>query len=289
VKASEAEKNFLAKKEASVAAASASVGSTGAEGVGDSRLYLGNLHVNITEEDLKVVLSQFGTVESVHIHRDEVGTSRGYAFVRFARVEDAQSAFSKLAGLELAGKAIKVGFVNDSGSSGVASTGQYSSGNWKLDDDEGSGLQMNAQSRAMLMAKLGQAAGIQVPVNPMVMALTSPGTAHIPQVVDPMRAPPVGGLPSVYIVIRNMFILAEEKGDSWDMDIREDVTEECEKFGKVEECHVDTKRTGGFVYVKFAAVDAASKAANSLNGRWFAGRMITTSFIDSSQYSAAVV
>ena len=86
-----------------------------------------------------------------------------------------------------------------------------------------------------------------------------------------------------------MFILAEEKGDSWDMDIREDVTEECEKFGKVEECHVDTKRTGGFVYVKFAAVDAASKAANSLNGRWFAGRMITTSFIDSSQYSAAVV
>ena len=46
----------------------------------------------------------------MHIHRDrdEAGASKGYAFIRFQRVEDAQAAHAKLGGLELARKAIKV-------------------------------------------------------------------------------------------------------------------------------------------------------------------------------------
>jgi hypothetical protein len=36
-------------------------------------------------------------------------------------------------------------------------------GNWRLDDDEGAGLHMNASGRVALMAKLGQAAGLAVP------------------------------------------------------------------------------------------------------------------------------
>ena len=239
---------------------------------------------------MRVVLSQYGAVDNINIHRDEVGTSKGYAFVKFARAEDAQSAFGKLGGLELAGKAMKVGFVNDSGggSSGNASDNQNASGNWKLDDDEGTGMQMNAQSRVMLMAKLGQAAGLQVPMNPLVMPLAMPNPNAAVAAKDPAgtKAPPVSGSPSTCFIIRNMFILAEEKGDSWDMDIKEDVIEECEKFGKVAQCHVETRKPGGLVYVKFYSLDAAVKAANSLNGRWFAGRMITASFIDTDQFSS---
>ena len=128
VKASEAEKNFLAKQETVASAAAPQVVTDGGGNAANAnRLYIGNLHVNITEDDLKTVLSPFGEVEQVQIHRDEVGTSKGYAFVRFANSADAQVAMNKLSGLELAGKAIKVGFVteNTGNASSTAASGIY--------------------------------------------------------------------------------------------------------------------------------------------------------------------
>ena len=129
VKASEAEKNFLAKQEtvASAPAPHASADGSLVSAANANRLYIGNLHVNITEDDLKTVLSPFGEVEQVQIHRDEVGTSKGYAFVRFANSADAQVAMNKLSGLELAGRAIKVGFVteNTGTASSTAASGGY--------------------------------------------------------------------------------------------------------------------------------------------------------------------
>lgn len=284
VKASEAEKNIVQKKEPVIQSTVAS-GRTKREDNIDSRIYIGNLHVNVTEDDLEPVLSQFGHLESLHIQRDEVGTSKGYAFGKFSRGEDALTAISKLAGLELAGKAIKVGSVNDSGSNAAYSM----SSNWKLDDDEGTGMQMNAQSRVMLMAKLGQAAGIQMPnLPPAAAALMKPtiqqqssGTTISKETT---KAPPIIGDISPCFVIKNMFTLEEETEPNWDQEIKEDVMEECRKFGAIIHCYVDTKTTGGFVYIKFASVQSAVEAANNLNGRWFAGKMITCRFIHPGEY-----
>lgn len=289
VKASEAEKNFLAKKDpATVAPTHASVGQGGNSSIygpgganavgGDSRVYIGNLHVNITEDDLCTVLQQVGPVDGgtagVHIQRDEVGTSKGYAFARFLRVEDAQKAQTTLAGLELAGRPIKVGFVTDGGNNNQGMQ-QAGSSNWKLDDDEGSGMQMNSQSRSMLMAKLGKAAGIEMPATQIphnVMVKDTP-------TVNASQAPPISGKASNCFVMKNMFVLEEETEQDWEDCIKEDVTVECQKFGAVEHCHVEKSRPGGLVYLKFISAQAASEAARSLNGRWFAGKMITVEYI----------
>lgn len=48
---------------------------------------MGNLHVHITEEDLQQVFAPFGDIDNVSVVRDEMGGSKGYAFVKFARVE----------------------------------------------------------------------------------------------------------------------------------------------------------------------------------------------------------
>ena len=48
-----------------------------------NRLYVGSLHFNLTESDIKQVFEPFGELEFVDLHRDPMtGRSKGYAFVQ---------------------------------------------------------------------------------------------------------------------------------------------------------------------------------------------------------------
>jgi RNA-binding protein 39 len=48
------------------------------------RLYVGSLHFNLTESDIKQVFEPFGELEFVDLHRDPMtGRSKGYAFVQW--------------------------------------------------------------------------------------------------------------------------------------------------------------------------------------------------------------
>jgi RNA-binding protein 39 len=135
------------------------------------------------------------------------------------------------------------------------------------------------------MAKLGQAAGIQVPQMQVVAPLlNSFGQIIQPAVLAP-AIPAVGGAPSTCLLICNMFDAATETEPEWDLDIREDVMEECAKHGAVEHCHIEKNKPGGMVFVKLRSVDAAAKTAAVLNGRFFAGRMITVTYLDPAMYA----
>jgi len=70
----EAEKNRQAKNPEAINA------STGAP---FHRLYVGNIHFSITEDDLKNVFEPFGELEFVQLQKDEGGRSRGYGFVQY--------------------------------------------------------------------------------------------------------------------------------------------------------------------------------------------------------------
>ena len=49
-----------------------------------SRLYVGSLHFNLTESDIRQVFEPFGELEFVDLHRDPMtGRSKGYAFVQY--------------------------------------------------------------------------------------------------------------------------------------------------------------------------------------------------------------
>jgi RNA-binding protein 39 len=67
------------------------------------------------------------------------------------------------------------------------------------------------------------------------------------------------------------------------LDIKDDVQDECSKFGAVNHIFVD-KNTAGFVYLHFDSVAAATAAQRALHGRWFAGKMITATFMTAQQY-----
>ena len=72
-------------------------------------LYVGNLALNVSENDLQQAFEAFGEVESVKIIKDRYsGESRGFGFVEMPSGAEAQSAMNSLNGTELKGLAIKV-------------------------------------------------------------------------------------------------------------------------------------------------------------------------------------
>ena len=74
-----------------------------------TKLYVGNLSFNTTENELQELFAQAGTVQEVTLMQDKfTGKSRGFAFVTMGSDEDAQNAISKLNGQTVEGRALTV-------------------------------------------------------------------------------------------------------------------------------------------------------------------------------------
>ena len=74
-----------------------------------TKLYVGNLSFNTTENELQELFSQAGTVQEVTLMQDKfTGKSRGFAFVTMGSEEDAQNAISKLNGQTVEGRPLTV-------------------------------------------------------------------------------------------------------------------------------------------------------------------------------------
>ncbi|KAL6901823.1 hypothetical protein ACP4OV_004699 [Aristida adscensionis] len=295
VKPSEAEKNLVQSTASSNAAASG----------GARKLYVGNLHANINEEQLRQVFEPFGQVELVQLPLDPLtGLCKGFGFVQFARLEDAKAAQSLNGQLDIAGRVIKVSAVTDQ--AGVQTSGGTTG---DLDDDEGGGLALNASSRALLMQKLDRS-GITTSLTggmstsglstsmavPAVSVLGAPPTAapllrptvpslgSIPGTVLPVTTQSIETAPpSECLLLKNMFDPSVETDPDFDLDIKEDVQDECAKYGQIKHIFVD-KNTAGFVYLRFDSITGAMSAQKALHGRWFAGKMITATFMSHQQY-----
>ncbi len=74
-----------------------------------TKLYVGNLSFNTSNEDLQELFGQAGTVESVNIVEDrDTGRSRGFGFVEMSSKEEATAAIEQLNGKEIDGRSLTV-------------------------------------------------------------------------------------------------------------------------------------------------------------------------------------
>jgi len=74
-----------------------------------TKLYIGNLSYDTTEESLRALLSQAGTVESVEMIMDRYsGRPKGFAFVTMGTQAEAEKAISMFNETTLDDRAIKV-------------------------------------------------------------------------------------------------------------------------------------------------------------------------------------
>jgi cold-inducible RNA-binding protein len=75
----------------------------------NTKLYVGNLSYNITENDLQDLFAQYGPVTEVNLMLDRVsGRPRGFAFVTMATKEGSDAATQALNGKEWEGRALTV-------------------------------------------------------------------------------------------------------------------------------------------------------------------------------------
>ena len=75
----------------------------------NTKLYVGNLSFNLTENDLQDAFAAHGTVTEVNLMMDRAtGQSRGFAFVTMATPEEAQRAMEALNGNRLGDRNITV-------------------------------------------------------------------------------------------------------------------------------------------------------------------------------------
>ena len=74
-----------------------------------NKLYVGNLPFSTTEDSLRDVFGQCGTVTDVMIALDrQTGRSRGFGFVTFSTDEEANAAVQKFHGSDMDGRTIQV-------------------------------------------------------------------------------------------------------------------------------------------------------------------------------------
>ncbi len=75
----------------------------------ESKLYVGNLSYSTTEDDLRTLFFQAGTVSSVALIKDrDSGQSKGFAFVEMSNQSEAQKAITMFNGFNMGDRELKV-------------------------------------------------------------------------------------------------------------------------------------------------------------------------------------
>jgi RNA recognition motif-containing protein len=75
----------------------------------DIRIYVGNLNKGTTQDEVKTLFAQAGTVTSVEIAKDKgTGMSKGFAFVAMPTQADADKAISMFNDYAMADNKLKV-------------------------------------------------------------------------------------------------------------------------------------------------------------------------------------
>jgi len=234
----------------------------------------------LNEGDVKKLLSMFGQLKSFNLVRDSLtGLSKGFAFCEYADPNITDTACASLNGMAIGDKTLVV---------------QRASVNPKTKTGEISTEPINPRAANML--------NLSTPAAQLLATAVKNATA------DPTKV----------LVLMNIINLSDFPGDMEEgeyLEFIDDITEECERYGKVmkilvprpttkqknhtvehfdgndvdfdivdddvdeEESEEEPAPPGfGKVFVEYEKVEHAKRAQTALSGRRYDGRMVITSF-----------
>lgn len=95
----------------------------------DNKLYVGNLSYSTTEEELRTLFAQAGTVTEVAMIKDrDTGQSKGFAFVTMATQQDVEKAIKLFNGYSLGNRQLRVNVARPREEGGSRGGGGFGSG-----------------------------------------------------------------------------------------------------------------------------------------------------------------
>ena len=273
---------------------------------GPSRLYVGGLHASIEEADVRDIFEPFGVVQTTALARDPAGRSSGFGWVTFADPQAAGRALGAMDGVEVAGTKLQVrvaGLPTAGGDSAALPPpppgapplpppppSDATTLTSLAAEETGGGLKLTADARATLMARLGggvATAGAPPPPPPLPDAASHVqlGSVAAALALERGELGPASPVPTRCLLLKNLFDPTAEAGPGWTDVVRDDVGDECARFGTVDHVHVDPA-SSGFVYVRLADEPSAASARRALHGRWFGGRQVVAEFQFAAAYAS---
>jgi splicing factor U2AF subunit len=220
---------------------------------GPNKLFCGGLPYELGEEQIKELLSAFGRLRSFHLVRD-AGATLSKGYCFFEYMEDA-----------VVEPAI-------SGLNGIPI------GDKTLTVRR---AQVVASTYAAPTYAASQAPAVAVPFQ------------HIPVTTNPFEVPAVLNQSSRVLCLLSMVEADELRDDQDYADIKEDILEECGKFGMVSQVVIPRPDPRGLpvpglgkVFVEFANAEQCGSAKASLEGRKFANRTVIATFYPEEHFAS---
>ncbi|CAN0218966.1 unnamed protein product [Ectocarpus sp. 6 AP-2014] len=268
----------------------------------DNKVFIGGLPYNLTEDQVRELLSAFGPLKSFHLVRDPGSpTSKGYGFCEYLNAGVTAIACEGLHGMTLGDKTLTVRPATDRGSSGGQQQQQQQQ---HYQQQAMPGMQMGGGQQMGLTApptqqeqmQLAQAmAALDPNASQAAMAsLAQGGAGAVPSAAaesavaaNLIRAIP----PTRVLVMLNMVTEAELRDPQEYEDIVDDIQQECSSHGTVLSIIVprpgeaDASRAVGKVFVEYDTKDSAQKAALSLAGRQFGANIVKVEYLNEEKFA----
>eukprot|EP01065_Artemidia_motanka_P045465 TRINITY_DN6692_c0_g1_i1.p1 TRINITY_DN6692_c0_g1~~TRINITY_DN6692_c0_g1_i1.p1 ORF type:complete len:537 (+),score=89.87 TRINITY_DN6692_c0_g1_i1:103-1611(+) len=213
-----------------------------------TRLRVSEIDPSLGQDDIRQLFAQLGPLESVELHKQ---SPTSWAHVKYRTQEDAKKAVAHLGNQMLGSHMLKVGLVGDLGS----------------DAEPGEDAALNARAAQLLLQRLGG----QPPLPP-----TPPPTGEVP---------PPPAMDTTCVRLSNLFNPQEEEEDDFDEDIKEEVSDQCNKLGRLVHVFVDKNSPSGEVWLRFKESEGGRLTREKMHDRWFAKRQIHAEFIPAEVYT----
>jgi RNA-binding protein 39 len=209
--------------------------------------------------------------------------SKGFCFLSFHDPKEANLAIQTMSGQVLAGRPMKTGWAVNQVAS-IPGAEISTSDEFPLDASMRTtnayrvlaqltmGMNLEQIRQSLVTAAEGTAgppAASASRVPTVADARASLVATVVPVVVPPLGAPEtklIGGQPTPYILVHNMYCKDEETEPGWANEIKEEFVEECAQHGKILDVKVMSEEPGGKIYASFASTDGAQKCASSIAG-----------------------
>eukprot|EP00903_Cladosiphon_okamuranus_P010716 g10128.t1 len=267
----------------------------------DNKVFIGGLPYNLTEEQVRELLSAFGPLKSFHLVRDPGSpTSKGYGFCEYLDASVTAMACEGLHGMQLGDKTLTVRPATDRGSSNHNQQQQQQQQQQPQMGAAAMGLAPPTQQEQMQLAQAMAAldpSAAQAAMANLVQAgagggASSAGAVPSAAAESAVAANLIRAIPPTRVLVMLNMVTEAELADPQEYeDIVDDIQQECSSHGTVLSVIVprpgeaDASRAVGKVFVEYDTRESAQKAALSLAGRQFGANIVKVEYVNEEKFA----